>query len=1709
MDEIGDEFSDKPGNDKTGEELSELTNESDELNEFDDDIPETFSETDEFNDDIPETFSEPDEFDDDIPETFSEPDEFDDIIPERFSEPDEFDDIIPERFSETDEFDNILDDTIHDKEVGERVDEDQDSGDVGNVVENENIGPQSTSTVLTSEIEEIGSNMEHQEQEEEIEIRPEEYQDDTEPIVNTDEIEFIKDVEELAEHARELKAEDENVEPQAEQENAAYYAEQYYEKLKEKEVVNDQNSIEEQETEELRQEVTEELKGDQESGYKSDELEEEDASKKITSTEEFEYLWEIRDKLDREGKPPEEIEEVMHEAEEMYETLKNAEKLYKEQQQEKLKLVNHEDEASDEDLKENLDRVDLVEQAVEIEHDMIQQGKSQEEIDTRVEEAIETTKFEEKLEKIIEKQELEKLKLVDHEDEEDIDDAREEIDRPAEAEYYMEVEVELHRQGMSQEEIDEQMEEIASNYQNEINKKQEKEEETNVNEKLEKHDLETNEQNSSAEQCDQIELTSALSSGKKEESNEEENERLQELYLRETGRRPIYSSKKTKGYSQWLEQRELGAEKVKNSKSESEKKKEIDEEDWKAALNQWIKEASEEECNAEFISKLKKALESYNEFEDLNRKYLELYEKAQKEKLSEKEKNRLKSLTDRLQELDPIQFELLLSVFFIKKYITEQYWDDFWNKPLVNRLLSKFFKHISQKIIKLKKAQENKENSEEIIRNWIEQASEGEISPELKVKLKEIVDNKENLEALKLELDAIEIESEDKKDLLEEITKLGSEESDEEDWKTTLKQWIKEASEEECNAELKSELKKALESYNEFEDLTRKFLELYEKSQYEKLTEKEKNRLKSLTERLQGLGPIQLELLANIRAFKDYFNNQYWYDFWNKPLVNRMFGKFFKHISQKYKELRKEQKSEQEEEIMQNNVLLKQTIKEVESIEEVENIPIEEKLELKIELEEYKDYQQELEDALEEYRKIEVRASVEFKKLEEELTENENENEENSKETSEEEEYERVKQIYRRQTGRRPIYKGEQTKGFGKWLEERNELENELIDPKQQKINITPINAEEIQDANEKRSMLKLGDFISKNSKLTQKEKQCFMVDYNPSLNDFNKIKPTNKKCFSLKFLPSGSQWDDLVELLIENIRNENLTKNTIKDYLFMENLVKNGNIYRTSGDLVRRIKGVQVLANIIMELCDFDKKISKKKIMERFNISYPALERLIEFLKQTYKYNPSAKLLDAYGTSCSERNNLIQQRDLLQEFLDSKKKFINQKLFLPSIKNILSEVPSLNKYSSLSQNRSRWIQENTLYKNYTDLKEAFEGIPQHKKLRLFLDSKRKEILDGALIPSTDKIRKLKPEFNSYNELHHIIRVWLKNNTPFENIEQLKRKFLPKSNFPELVRKFLESKKNEILNGDFIPNKKSIIVLRPDLSEYENLMSTVLRWLRKNTPYENITDLYRDIKGLPIRDQIRNFLDSKKNEILKGEFIPTSKNLRKVKRLFGNYKNSHIVVAEWLKQNSIFDDLSCLIEYFNPPKSDLGLSGRHGYTPNFEDMSFRIENALSQIVRLSNRKLLEICKNPSSIRSMESLFAFLERNSSWSFVDILTGEVLTRIDYDNGFIAFHHIDRDKSNEHLDNLVFLLNTTHGIITMAQRFDEELENFFRKILAENVFLLKKGIIPESWKRGWESIALDRGIEIDTSRFERLRTNETIFDRESKIRRLDKWF
>ncbi|GAJ17437.1 unnamed protein product, partial [marine sediment metagenome] len=109
--------------------------------------------------------------------------------------------------------------------------------------------------------------------------------------------------------------------------------------------------------------------------------------------------------------------------------------------------------------------------------------------------------------------------------------------------------------------------------------------------------------------------------------------------------------------------------------------------------------------------------------------------------------NRLKSLTERLQELGSIQLELLENIRAFKDYFNNHLWE-LMNRFFANRVRGKFFKHISQKYKKLRKEQKAKENLEEILKNWIEQAPEEEINPELKALLKEIVENYNELEKL-------------------------------------------------------------------------------------------------------------------------------------------------------------------------------------------------------------------------------------------------------------------------------------------------------------------------------------------------------------------------------------------------------------------------------------------------------------------------------------------------------------------------------------------------------------------------------------------------------------------------------------------------------------------------------------------------------------------------------------------------------------------------------------------------------------------------------------------------------------------------------------------------------------------------------------------------------------------------------------------------
>ncbi|MBA7571573.1 hypothetical protein ES708_13338 [subsurface metagenome] len=305
---------------------------------------------------------------------------------------------------------------------------------------------------------------------------------------------------------------------------------------------------------------------------------------------------------------------------------------------------------------------------------------------------------------------------------------------------------------------------------------------------------------------------------------EKNYERVKKLYKQQTGKRPIYANKETQGFKRWLEQKKKSEEKEKTKQKKELKEEQKKEEGWKRALKRWIREASEEECNAKLKSELKKALESYNEFEYLTRKFLELYKKSQREKLTEIEKNRLKSLTERLQGLGPIQLELLENIRAFKFYFNNNLWQ-LMNRFFANRVRSKFFKHISQIYKNLKQAQKKKENSEEILKNWIEQASEEEISPELKSLLKEIVEN-----------------------------------------------------------------------YGELEELVTMFMVLYKKEQLEQISQSEKVELYSLIKTLQKIEPGKIELFSNIRAIKNYLNDQHLDDLSEKARVNRLLSRFLAHL---------------------------------------------------------------------------------------------------------------------------------------------------------------------------------------------------------------------------------------------------------------------------------------------------------------------------------------------------------------------------------------------------------------------------------------------------------------------------------------------------------------------------------------------------------------------------------------------------------------------------------------------------------------------------------------------------------------------------------------------------------------------------------------------------------------------------------------------
>ena len=120
--------------------------------------------------------------------------------------------------------------------------------------------------------------------------------------------------------------------------------------------------------------------------------------------------------------------------------------------------------------------------------------------------------------------------------------------------------------------------------------------------------------------------------------------------------------------------------------------------------------------------------------------------------------------------------------------------------------------------------------------------------------------------------------------------------------------------------------------------------------------------------------------------------------------------------------------------------------------------------------------------------------------------------------------------------------------------------------------------------------------------------------------------------------------------------------------------------------------------------------------------------------------------------------------------------------------------------------------------------------------------------------------------------------------------------------------------------------------------------------------------------------------------------------------------------------------------------------------------------------------------------SWRAFFNYIKEKRNYYFVDLLTGEIFTSIDYSNAKISFQQKYRDKKNDNNDNLCFLRRGNHAMITGAERYNKKLKEFFIELLKSNISYIKCEKIPLSWQINWRNIALNSNIYIPDKYYRR---------------------
>jgi len=198
-------------------------------------------------------------------------------------------------------------------------------------------------------------------------------------------------------------------------------------------------------------------------------------------------------------------------------------------------------------------------------------------------------------------------------------------------------------------------------------------------------------------------------------------EKAKKLYSQETGKRPIYANKETKGFKEWLEQSSESGEKLKGEQSREQNVEQENEEEWTAFLKNWLKNESGEEVSLEMKNEVKQIIEKYNDLDELTTRFQELYKQEQLNQLSQSEKMELRALVKTLQKTEPENIVLFTNLRALKRYLNHQKPDVVSDKTLINRTLNHLFTRLSpvkqlNNILKAQKLEEQKETQPEWVK---------------------------------------------------------------------------------------------------------------------------------------------------------------------------------------------------------------------------------------------------------------------------------------------------------------------------------------------------------------------------------------------------------------------------------------------------------------------------------------------------------------------------------------------------------------------------------------------------------------------------------------------------------------------------------------------------------------------------------------------------------------------------------------------------------------------------------------------------------------------------------------------------------------------------------------------------------------------------------------------------------------------------------